>query len=102
MSVKKDWQSSLAMEAELNKERAGALGRTARTLEAHLDQCTRLAHELDTATGDARAKLLAEYRESQALAAKWRWYLCIQREAMGLRRHDDVDRIYPPPKIIKE
>lgn len=102
MSVKKDWQSSLAMEAELNKERAGALGRTARTLETHLDKCAQLAKQLELAASDARARLLAEYREEYALALKWRWYLCIQREAMGLRRHDDVDRIYPPPKNIKE
>lgn len=65
MSVKRDLQNASAWEAELNKERAGALGMTAR-----------------------------EESERQ------RWNLCVQREAIGARRHEDVDRLYPiAPKL---
>jgi len=102
MSVKKDFQTSLAMEAELNKERAGALGRTGYLLELHLAQCRTLLEQLRDATGRERRRLVAEYRVARAEAEKYRWYLTIQREAVGLRRHDDVERLYPTPPVVRE
>jgi hypothetical protein len=30
-----------------------------------------------------------------------RYYLVVQREAMGLRRHADVDRVYPIPPPLR-
>lgn len=89
-------QSANAWEAELNKERAGALGATARKLEGFLDSCREIAAKLET-TKDAslRALLLSDYRTAREASEQQRWNLCVQREAMGLRRHDDVDRLYP-------
>lgn len=102
MSVKKAVQGSLALEAELDRERAGALGRTGRLLELALETCQALRTSLEAATGRERRRLIAEYREARAEAEKWRWYLTIQREAMGLRRHDDVERLYPTPPVVRE
>lgn len=102
MSGQKDMQRAAGLEAELNKERAGALGLTAQKLERLLAQCAALAAQLATTSGAGRAGLLSEYREVRALAEQQRWYLCIQREAVGLRVHDDVDRLYPPPPVIQE
>ncbi|MEW5739534.1 MAG: hypothetical protein AB1938_11445 [Myxococcota bacterium] len=102
MSLKKDFQTSAAMEAELNKERASALGRTGARLELHLDRCRDLMSRLRGTTGHERRALLAEYRDERAEAEKWRWYLMIQREAVGLRRHDDVDRLYPTPPAMRD
>lgn len=102
MSVKKAIQGSLALEAELDKERAGALGRTGRLLELALERCQALLLLLRDATGRERRRLVAEYREARAEAEQRRWYLVIQREALGLKRHDDVERLYPTPPIVRE
>lgn len=100
MSVKRDLQSATAWEAELNKERAGALGLTARKLEVLLQRCGELRDELAKARGALRELLLAEYREAREESERQRWNLCVQREAIGVRRHEDVDRLYPSaPKL---
>lgn len=97
MSLKHDLQSASAWEAELNKERAGALGMTARKLEALLEECRALAEKIDALeSGALRELLLSDYRKARAESERQRWNLCVQREAMGLRRHEDVDRHYPP------
>lgn len=88
------------MEAELNKERAMGLGRTARKLEALLDRCTTLGKLLAGTTGHQRELLLTEYQECRKESETQRWYLYVQREAIGVRRHDDVDAIYPRPPIV--
>lgn len=96
MSVKKVLQSASAWEAELNKERAGALGATAKKLEAQLEKCAELGPQIDAATDPGlKELLLRDYRAAREEAERQRWNLCVQREAMGLRRHDDVDRLYP-------
>jgi hypothetical protein len=102
MSVKKAIQGSLALESELDKERAGALGRTGQQLELSLSKCQALLDRLRASAGRERRQLVGDYREARAEAEQWRWYLCIQREAMGLRRHDDVERLYPTPPIVRE
>ncbi|MFT3706587.1 MAG: hypothetical protein QM817_02865 [Archangium sp.] len=99
MSLKtdlKDMSTASAWEAELNKERAGALGATARKLERALEECKRLGEKIDTLErGDLRDLLLKDYRASRDESETQRWNLCVQREAMGLRRHEDVERHYP-------
>lgn len=91
-----DMQNASAWEAELNKERAGALGLTARKLEALLEQCRELGAKIDSLErGALRDLLLEDYRKARTESERQRWNLCVQREAMGLRRHEDVDRHYP-------
>jgi hypothetical protein len=100
MSVKRDLQSASAWEAELNKERAGALGMTAQKLEALLERCRELRERLLTAEGPLRELLRRDYSEAREESERQRWNLCVQREAIGLRRHEDVDRFYPvAPKL---
>jgi len=97
VGVKHDLQAASAWEAELNKERAGALGMTARKLETLLAECVTLGAKIDSLErGDLRDLLLEDYRRTRDEAERQRWNLCVQREAMGLRRHEDVDRHYPP------
>ncbi|MEW6435110.1 MAG: hypothetical protein AB1730_26720 [Myxococcota bacterium] len=102
MSLKRAAQRSLALDSELNKERADALGRAGKQLELALEQCQALLVQLRAAAGRERRRLIGEYREARAGAEKWRWYLTIQREAMGLARHDDVERLYPTPPVVRE
>ena len=71
----------LAIEQELKAERAASLGRAGANLERAL--------------ADWRAAPSpATTREAQ----KRLWYLVVQREAMGLRRHRDVYEVYGVPQ----
>lgn len=101
MSVKHDLQRASAWEAELNKERAGALGLRARRLEAELERCRALAAEWAQATAARRAVLEAEHEAARGESERLRWNLCVQREALGLRRHDDVDLQDPPAEKLR-
>ena len=100
-----------AIEAEIQKERAEALGRAGERLEEALSVLQALRPGLEEvggnphggsrdleagggARGDAKR---ARYREWHARVLELRHFLIIQREAIGLRRHDDVDRHYPMP-----
>ena len=99
--LKRQLATSAALEAELNKERASGLGRTARQLEELLASCSTLRAELEHAKGDHRRVLLEEYDAVRRRAEEVRWYLMVQREAIGARRHDDVDALYPRPPVIR-
>jgi hypothetical protein len=72
---------------ELNEERAAALLRISRKLESLIEQLRR--------TTD-----LESFRAVRADALRYRWYLEVQREALGLRRHERLDEFYPIPDTI--
>ena len=89
-----------AVEAELQEERAHALGRIARTLETHLRELQRLRAQFARAPCDP---LRASYRVVREQALRWHWYLCVQREALGLRNHDALEAHYRiPPREIDD
>lgn len=82
---------------ELNEERIAALTRISRTLEALLDQLgqSRVRIELlETAARDAETN---RYRDLRERAKKYRWYLEVQREALGIRHHGILDEMYRIP-----
>ena len=98
-------------ETEIRREKAEALGRTGERLEHILEELARLQGDMLSraavlgssfgATGgqdssDLRAKV-KKYAGLREQARQLRYYLVIQREAVGLRRHEDVDRQYPLP-----
>ena len=82
-------------EAELNRERAAALGRAGAKVEACLAECRRLGERLSS--GERSARVLEAYRSARAAAEDARWALCVQREAIGLVEHHWVERLYPLP-----
>ena len=82
---------------ELNEERVAALNRISRTLESLIADLHARRDRLRSLEGDERAAALAEYRDVRARAAKYRWYLDVQREALGLRPHHTVDEVYRIP-----
>jgi len=98
-----------AVEAEIRREKAEALGRTGERLERILHEIQAFRRELVHLTsgrgglkGAARVWVecrvkLAEHDRLCDRAGYLRHCLIVQREAMGLRRHDDVDRQYPMP-----
>jgi hypothetical protein len=89
---------------ELQEERAAALARISRRLERLLNQLQatreRIAHGDDKDSDEDRARDIAAYRELHKEAVKYRWYLEVQREAIGLRQHQHLDEFYRiPPEV---
>jgi hypothetical protein len=86
------------LEREIVQEKAATLGRAGERLEAALAAARLLGHTLDAERDPARrAALLREYEAARRQAAAARLMLVIQREAIGLRYHRDVDRQFPEP-----
>ncbi len=86
------------LEEEIVREKAAALGRAGERLEDALAATTALGRALDAERDPARrAPLLAEYAATRRRALAARTALLIQREAIGLRHHRDVDRQFPEP-----
>ena len=74
------------VEKELQRERATSLGRAGAQLEQAL-----AAWRDAQAKGDDAGELRKE-------AQKRLWYLVVQREALGLRRHRELYELYAIPK----
>ena len=86
------------LEREIVHEKAATLGRAGERLEAALAAARALGHTLDAERDPARREaLLREYEAARRQAAAARLMLVIQREAIGLRYHRDVDRQFPQP-----
>jgi hypothetical protein len=82
---------------ELQEERAAALARISRRLERLLDQLTATREQIAHGRAEDRVRDVAAYRELRTQALKYRWYLEVQREAIGLRQHQRLDEFYPIP-----
>ncbi len=85
------------LEEEIVREKAAALGRAGERLEDALAATTALGRALDAEDPARRAPLLAEYEAARRRALAARTALLIQREAIGLRHHRDVDGQFPEP-----
>ena len=105
-----------SIQAEIRQEKAEALGRTGERLERILVELAGLwntllgssvadSSSLAAAEGEALAVLQEKterYTRLREQAGQIRHCLVIQREAVGLRWHEDVDRQYPvPPPITR-
>jgi len=90
------------VEEELFRERAAALKRIAETLEELLAGLGALRALLSGLSGPERAPQARAYRALREQALLYRWYLEVQREALGLRGHEMLDEIYPRPSPILE
>jgi len=86
--------------AQLNEERVAALVRIGKTLESLLSQLHESRARLADARGEMRARELALQRDLHQRATKYRWYLEVQREALGLRHHHRLDEFYRVPAAI--
>ena len=82
---------------ELAEERVAALNRIAGRLEQRIQTLNDLRLHVNDVEGDARTALLHRYRELRVDALRYRWYLDVQREAMGLRPHESVEQYYGVP-----
>ena len=82
---------------EIAEERVAALTRIARHLEQRIQTLNDMRAGFTEVSGDARTALLHRYRELRRDALRYRWYLDVQREALGLRPHETVDEYYGVP-----
>ena len=91
---------TLGVEVLIQAEKAAGLKYAGRALEEAQAKAEALAARAADAVGEARARLVAEHDAARAEFDKRRWYLVVQREAMGLWNHDDLDILYPPPRRL--
>lgn len=85
---------------DLQEERAAALARIARTLEELIAQLRAPRRRLPDLADPERATEVRRYGELRSRAKRYRWYLEVQREALGLRQHALLDEIYAIPGPI--
>jgi hypothetical protein len=83
---------------EIAAEKFAALKRIATTLETLLADLDRVARQAeDVRDRHEREALVAVHEELRRRALEWRWYLDVQREAMGLTPHRLVDEMFSVP-----
>jgi hypothetical protein len=101
MSGKAPIGGTLAIEVALRAEAANSLKALGHRLDRQLTELKQLGQQVRAmAPGPAREKKLAEYSEKRRDAEYRQWTLIVQREAMGLFNHEDVEEIYRiPPKL---
>lgn len=87
--------------AEITAEKAAALRRIAGRLEELLAELDLLRMALE-ARSDERAPLVGRFNAAREQARLYRWFLEVQREALGLLRHEDLDAFYRVPAPIRD
>ena len=90
-----------AIEIQLQAEKASALRRVGGILEQLLAELGSVERSAGGLTGRSRAQAVAEHARLRAEAEKHRWYLIVQREAIGLFNHADVYQHYPLPPPLR-
>jgi hypothetical protein len=85
------------IEREIAQEKAATLGRAGERLEAALAELAALRRAWHAAGATGRTTLAAEYDRAWRAAETARLILVIQREAVGLRHHRDVEQQFPRP-----
>ena len=91
-----------AVEHEIAQEKAFSLGRTGARLDELLRELARLGDAAArAATPEARAAAVARFNEVRERALDAYYALTVQREAMGVKRHDLLAEMYPIPRKLK-
>jgi hypothetical protein len=85
------------LELELAEERAATLRRISRTLESLIDQLQVLRQRIGDVHWSTPSPEVAQFRELRRRAVRYRWYLEVQREALGLHPNHRLDEFYRIP-----
>lgn len=96
----KRFDAPLAIEVEIQGEKAQALGRTARVFEQELERLRTFEKRVSALPLGERARLEPEHQTLRKRASRRLWFLIVHREAMGLRRHDDLYDAYEIPRSL--
>jgi hypothetical protein len=91
-------QAQATLEQEIVQEIAAALGRSAAKLDLALLRLELAGRDLDAVTDDTeRAACAARFDALRTQALQARHELLIHREAVGIRRNDILETLYPIP-----
>ena len=85
------------IELELMEERAAALRRISQTLESLIEELGRLRAHIGEVHWSNQSPDVARYRDLRRRAVRYRWYLEVQREALGLHPDHRLDEFYSIP-----
>ena len=85
------------LELELMEERAAALRRISQTLESLIEQLHALRQRIGDVHWSTQSPDVAQFRELRRRAVRYRWYLEVQREALGLHPYHRLDEFYRIP-----
>ena len=88
------------IELDLMEERASALRRISQTLESLIEQLGVLRQQIGAVHWSDRSPELSKYRELRRRAVRYRWYLEVQREALGLHPDHRLDEFYRVPEPL--
>lgn len=91
------------LQEELVQEGASALRRIGGRLEELIRELARhreAAGRSREAGPEDRRQAARDFARVRAEAVRYRWYLEVQREALGLRSHRVLDEIYPVPPVL--
>ena len=88
------------IELELMEERAAALRRISQTLESLIEQLQTLRAQIGDIHWSNPSPAVVQYRELRRRAVRYRWYLEVQREALGLHPSHRLDEFYKIPKPV--
>jgi len=91
----------LAIEVEIRAEKASAMRRVAQKVESLLAEMEKVEVASLGTQGAERARHVARHQTLRAEAEKQRWYLIVQREAMGLWHHGDIEELYRLPTPLR-
>lgn len=87
---------------EIAEAKAAALRRIAERLDELLGELASLQAGLDAAPCEARESVVSRFNETREQARLQRWFLEVQREAIGLLRHESLDEFYRVPAPIRD
>ena len=88
-----------ALEVELRQEVSQSLGRAEDRINHALLALELAGRKADAAPpGPARDALVAEFNALRTEAMRRREYLLIQREALGFRGNEALEKLYPVPR----
>lgn len=92
----------LRVEQDIAEEMANTLGRIGREFARHREAAWRALEEWERCPAGAAERRAALERGLQAAldaAERYRYFLIVQREAMGMRDHSEVARKFPLPEV---
>lgn len=85
------------LQLEILQEMASALGRAADKVDHALLKLELLGHGIDRASAETRAKKVTAFNDQREVALKALWELKVHREAIGLRHHGAIEKMYVVP-----
>jgi hypothetical protein len=86
------------VEEEIRREKAAVLGRAGERLDAVLADAWAMVRRFEAVSDPReRERVVREYEPVRRRAEAARLALVIQREAIGLRSHAVLDRLFPEP-----